>query len=196
MSITGDVVNNGYLTTEYFIGGTNNTLNISGTLTNNGQFYVYGTGDVANVGTLVNDGALIVNTGATLNLTNQLDVTDVPAGAGYNILGTFNAGPNNAFASLTSIEGTVILANGQTTDITPNGGLLTIASGAQLSEGNSSTITIHGDVNNSGYFNTGANYYDYTGSTLNITGTLTNNGGGQFYLYDPGDRGQCWHAGQ
>ena len=142
---------------------------------------------MANVGTLVNNGTLYIGTGATLNLTTQFSVNDVPVGADYTILGTFHAGPNDAFANLTSIEGTVVLANGQTTDITPNGGVMTIASGGQLSDGNNSTITIHGDVTNSGYLNTGANYGNSTGGTLNITGNLTNNSGTGFYMYDPND---------
>jgi len=49
VGITGDVVNNYFLTTGYYVGGGSNTLNISGTLTNNDTFYVYGSGDVANV---------------------------------------------------------------------------------------------------------------------------------------------------
>ena len=61
--------------------GSNNTLNISGTLTNNNSFDVDGNGDVANVGTLVNNAntTLVVGTGATLNLTNQFNVTDISA---------------------------------------------------------------------------------------------------------------------
>ena len=147
MSITGDVVNNYYLTTSYYVGGAGNTLNISGTLTNNNQFFVYGNGDVANVGTLVNNGTLIVNTGATLNLTSQLNVTDIASGANYRIYGTFNnAGPTNAFARLNSIEGTLFLANGQTTNITPGSGTLTNAGNFAI--GGGSTVSITGDVLN------------------------------------------------
>ena len=134
------------------------------------------------VGTLVNNGSLFIGGGATLNLTNSFSVTDVPSGVSYQIDGTFNAGPNNAFANLTSIEGAVIL--GQPTDIMPNGGLMTIASGGGFSVENSSTITIHGDVNNSGSLYTENNPYNSGHNTLNITGTLTNNNdGGAFFLW-------------
>src|SRR5271157_5689392 len=189
LTINGDVVNSGFLSTSYYVGGSSSTLDISGTLTNKSGalFYLYGNGDIANVGAFSNNGTLYIGTGATLNLTTQLSVNDVPAGADYTILGTFNAGPNNAFATLTTIEGAVILANGQSTDITPNGGVMTLASGGQLSEGADSTITIHGDLNTSGYLNTGANYGNSTGGHLNITGNLTNNGSGQFYMYDTND---------
>jgi hypothetical protein len=186
VSITGDVVNNYYLTTSYFVGGSNNTLNISGTLTNNSQFYLYGSGDVANVGTLVNNGNVTINAGATLNLTNQLSVTDVPAGTGYDIIGTFNAGPNNAFASLASIEGYVYLDNGQTTNINP-GGTLTLSNTGRLDSGNNSTVNITGDVSNSGFVSTGYQYGSSTGSTLHVTGNFTNNSGGQLYEYGPND---------
>jgi hypothetical protein len=111
VSITGDVLNNSGLFTGYY-GGGGNTLNISGTLTNNSQFYLYGSGDVANVGTLVNNANLYIGSGATLNLTNQLNVSDIPSNATYQIYGTFNAGPNNAFASLrmgmSAIPGTLL----------------------------------------------------------------------------------------
>src|ERR1019366_506018 len=43
-----------------------NTLNIGGTLTNNNTFELYGLGDVANVTTLVNNGAVTIGTGAKL----------------------------------------------------------------------------------------------------------------------------------
>ena len=182
VSITGNVLNNYYLTTAYFVGGGNNTLNISGTLTNNSQFYVYGSGDVANVGTLVNNGDLIIEPGATLNLTTQLTVTDVPAGATYEIYGTFNAGANNAFATLTSIEGGLYLANGQTTNITPGGGVLTNT--GTFAIGGASTVSVTGDVINNVALNTGYNVGGGN-NTLNISGTLTNNY--QFYVYGNGD---------
>src|SRR5208283_2045033 len=163
VSITGNVVNNGYLSTDYEIGGGNNTLNISGTLTNNDQFYVDGSGDVVNVGTLVNDGNLIVNTGATLNLSNG--ITDVVAGSEFTINGTFTAGANNAFYKLSSVEGLLYLANGQVTNVTPGGGTLTNSGNIGLTNG--STLSIVGNVTNSNYM-----YAD--GGAINISGNLTN----------------------
>ena len=86
-----------------------------------------GIGDVANIGTLSNSGAVYVGLGATLNLTDQSGgLTDVPLYASFTILGSFNAGGNSSFVNLTSVEGAVELANGQTTNITPNAGTLAI----------------------------------------------------------------------
>ena len=182
VTITGNVSNSGFLSTGYY-GSGGNTLNITGTLTNNLQFYVYGAGDVANVGSLINNDQTYINSGATLNLTNQAaGVTDVAAGTEYNIYGTFTAGVNNALYNLTSVEGTVYLANGQTTGITPNGGTLTNSGTFAL--GDSSTLNITGNVaNNGGFLSTG--YYGSGGNTLNISGNLTNSG--EFYVYGSGD---------
>ena len=56
--------------------------------------------------TLNNSGGVTVATGATLNLTGQPGgITDVVAGSGFGIAGSFTAGANSAFANLTSIEG-------------------------------------------------------------------------------------------
>lgn len=182
VGVNGDLVNNGFLGTGRFVTGGNNALNISGTLTNNGAFELYGHGDVANIGTLVNNAYLIVGTGTTLNLTNQLNVTDIPSNVRYDILGAFNAGSNSAFANLTSVEGELILGNGSTTNITPNGGTLT--NSRYLTIGNGTTVDINGDVVNKSWLSTG--YFVGGGNnTLNISGTLTNNG--EFFVYANGD---------
>ena len=186
-NINGDVNNSGFFSTGYYYGNpTGATVNVTGTFTNNpnSYLYLYDSNDVVNIGTLVNNGYVYIGFGAALNLTNQLNVTDVPAGSGYEIQGTFNAGANNAFASLTSIEGYVYLQNGQTTSITPNGGTLTLSSTGQLDAGNSSTISVNGSVDNSGFVSTSRTYGSSTGSTLNVTGTFTNEAGGTLYLYD------------
>ena len=57
------------------------------------------------MGALINSGFVFIQTGATLNLTNQSSVTDVPFGSFYLVGGTFTAGPNSAFVNLTSVEG-------------------------------------------------------------------------------------------
>jgi hypothetical protein len=184
VTIAGNVSNSGFLSTGYY-GAGGNTLNITGTLTNNIQFYVYGTGDVANVGSLINNDQTYIGSGATLNLTNQAaGVTDVAAGTQYDIYGTFTAGSNNALYNLTSVEGALYLANGQTTGITPNGGTLTNSGTLALYDG--STLNITGNVANSsgGFLSTG--YYGAAGNTLNISGNLTNNGG-SIYIYGNGD---------
>ena len=81
-----------------------------------------------NVGSLVNNGFLEVDTGATLNLTGQPSgVTDVVADSQLDIFGTFKAGANNGLANLGSVEGFLVLGNGQTTTVTPGTGTLTIS---------------------------------------------------------------------
>src|SRR5271165_5459508 len=179
LTINGNVNNSGFLATGYYSGGVS-TLAINGTLTNNGQVYLYAGGDVANVGTLVNNGLLYIGTDATLNLSTQLNVTDIFST--YEIYGTFNAGPNNAFASLNSIEGTLYLANGQTTNITPGSGTLT--NSGNFAIGNGTTVGITGDVVNNRYLTTDV-YVGGSNDKLSISGTLTNNN--QFYVGGSGD---------
>ena len=73
VNITGNVTNSDYLTTNYFVGGSNDKLNISGTLTNQGQFWLYGSGDVANVGTLANSGGAVnLENGSRLNVAGNV----------------------------------------------------------------------------------------------------------------------------
>jgi hypothetical protein len=153
-------------------------LNITQSLTigQTGKLELYGLGSLVNAATLVNNGYAYIGTGAKLNLTTQLNVTDVPTGSWYEIQGNFTAGPNNAFAKLTSVEGTVYLDNGQTTNITPNGGLLAINPGGYLALGYSSTVNITGNVTNSGSLGINDFAYNYYPSTVSISGTLTNNG--------------------
>ena len=123
---------------------------------------------MAKVATLNNSGGVTVATGATLNLTGQPGgITDVVAGSGFGIAGSFTAGANSAFANLTSIEGSVTLS-GQNDTIAPNGGTLTLAGSGSLYAESGSTVTINGAVNNSGQLYTG--YYGPGGNTLNITG--------------------------
>ena len=82
-----------------------------------------------NVGSLTNNGFVSVGIGSTLNLTSQPNgITDVVAGSEFDILGTFKAGAASGVAKLNKVEGTLYLENGQSTTITPTGGLLTISS--------------------------------------------------------------------
>ena len=106
----------------------------------------------------------------------------MPSGSSYGIYGTLNAGPKNAFASLTSIEGDVFLRNGQTTNITPIGGTLTNSGNFDI--GNGTTVSITGDVVNNNLLTTGENV-EGGNNTLNISGTLTNNR--FFFLTGSGD---------
>ena len=179
LQVNGSVNNSGTLAMGTYGGG--DTLTITGGLTNSGSFSLNASGDSASMQTLTNTGSVTVGSGTSLNLTNQPGgITDVVAGSSYSIAGSFTAGvANNAFANLTSIEGSVALL-GQNDTITPNGGTLTLASGGALYADNGSTVTIHGAVNNAG-----ALYTDFEasgGSSLTITGTLTNQTSGQLLL--------------
>src|SRR4029077_6304803 len=120
LTISGNLSNSGSVKAgRQFFGGSPDTFTLSGTFTNNsGGFFQVGEGvavsDVANVGTLVNNGSVTINTGATLNLTNQPNgVTDVVSGSSLTVAGTFKAGANNALAKLNGIEGGLTLQNGQ-----------------------------------------------------------------------------------
>ena len=149
LEIDGDVVNNLVLTTGYPSGGGNNGLFIPGNLTNNFVFYVYGNGDQALVGSLVNNGVVLVGPAATLTLFNQQSIPYIPANTEYWVGGTIIvAGGQNAFWNLSTNDGTLYLNNGLTTDIMPIG---------------AGTLTNNGQI-------------IMNSSTLNFTGTLTNNG--------------------
>ena len=152
----GGIINNNELITGD--GGGNNHLYIFGTLINNAVFQVSGNNDTAEITYFTNSGEVDVGTGATLTLDNTPGITDIPANSGFGILGTFNQSYNTSnpspFYDLTSIEGALHLGNGQTTDITPNGGTL---------------------------LNSGILIID-NGSTLNVHGTLTNNGTSSWFL--------------
>ena len=191
LAITGNLDNTGVLSTGIFFGAGGDTVTINGMLTNEtgGQFALYGPGDVGNIGTLKNSGAVFIGPGATLNLLNQAGgITDVVAASRFDVLGSFNdvLGGTSAFANLTGVEGWVALSNGQTNNITPGGGLLTIANTGHFDVSAGSTVNIDGDVNNSGLLATNDNIYG-GGNTLTINGNLTNALNGTVTVYGPGD---------
>src|SRR5208283_2812719 len=193
LQITGNVNNSGTLETSSYYGTGNNTITITGGLTNSGDFFLRQNGDVANMATLTNTGYTSVATGATLNLTSQPNgITDAVAGSRFDLLGTFNAGGNAGFANLNSVEGGVNLYGQSFTD-TPGSGTLTISNAAALTvnynsgTGVGTALTISGDVNNSGLLATG--YETSGGNTLAITGMLSNNSGGTFDMIGAGDKG-------
>jgi hypothetical protein len=107
-----------------------------------------------------------------------LGITDVVAGSTFYLFGTFTAGGQPGFANLTSVEGKLVLANGQTTATTPIGGTLTVSNTGQIYI-YSSVFQVHGNVDNFGYIESDP-------STLIVTGTLTNEAGSTFSL-TPGD---------
>jgi len=135
-------------------------------------------------GTLNNNGSVRVGPGGTLNLLNQPGgITAVVAGSSFDLYGTCNAGAgtNNCFNSLTSVGGTLILENGQTTTDTPIGGTLTIGSTGYVEVKSGTTLTIPlfgGLLGNTVVMPGGVlSIGDPGPTTVNIGGTLTNLGG-------------------
>jgi len=194
-SLTGNVNNSGMFITGF--SGGNNTVNVTGAFTNNSgaTLSLEGSGDVANINTLSNSGKLSIGSGATLNLTGGgLGITDVVGGSTINQDGTLNVinggTPTNGLANLTSVEGTLNLNNGAATAVTPSGGTLTISSSGNLnlSDGFASTtpttLSITGNVNNSGSFTTG---FSGGTNTVNVNGTFTNNAGASLRVGHAGD---------
>ena len=142
LGVTGSLTNSNTLG----VGG-GATLTVGGALNNQTGtgFNVNGT---ASVNTLNNAGQIVIGSTGTLNLTGGgLGVTDIAAGSWLNQSGAFNVinggVATNALANLATVEGTFVLVNGQTLNLT--------------------------SLNNSG--NT---QIDGTGTTLGVTGSLTN----------------------
>src|SRR5258708_39447556 len=82
----------------------------------------------------------------------------VAAGASYFIGGTFQvkngATLTNAYADVTTVEGTIELENGQTSTVTPSGGALTISNGGGFLLGRDIAappkLTLSGRLHNNG----------------------------------------------
>jgi fibronectin-binding autotransporter adhesin len=200
LSITGNVSNSGEVTSG-FSGGTN-TVNVSGTFTNatsSSQLILYSTTDALNVNALSNSGFIQIGSapgsGATLTITGGgQGITNVLAGSSIELLGSLNvkngSATTSALANLTSVEGMLNIENNQTTNITPGGGTLTIASGGVVelsgTTGSTTTLSLTGKVNNSGTFNTG--FAGGTG-TVTVTGSFTNSSGGLLQIYGGGGEG-------
>jgi hypothetical protein len=196
VSIGGNVTNTATFETGAYAGAAS-TVTVSGTFTNATSYvpyaglYVSSGGDVVNVGALSNQGYVSISEGATLNITGGgPGVTDVPAGSKYIIQGSFNAvgenGTTSALSNLASVEGELILENGQTNNIS---GPITISPGTLFSSGTflvgrGTTLSITGDVTNNGYFSTDSGG---SGSTITVDGTLTNTSTGQISLSTDGD---------
>jgi gamma-glutamylcyclotransferase (GGCT)/AIG2-like uncharacterized protein YtfP len=193
VTVSGNLTNSGALYTNVRnqeISGHPNTLTVTGTFTNNSGAtthigYFGDTTDVMNVATLVNNGFLEVDNGATLNLTSQPNgVTDVVGGSQLVVYGTLKAGTANALAKLGSIEGELVVGNGQTFTDTPGSGTLTISSGGELDLENftgatkaGTNLTVSGNLTNSGnlYTNVQDDNEGFA-NTLTVTGAFTNNG--------------------
>jgi fibronectin-binding autotransporter adhesin len=195
MTVAGNLTNNGQLYTNiqnHVQTGKSNTLTVTGTFTNSAgattRIGFFGdTTDLMNVATLVNNGILQIDPGATLNLTAQPNgITDVVAGSQLFDYGTIKAGSANALAQLGSIEGLLVVGNGQTTTITPSGGTLTISSVGELdledfigSPTAGTNVTISGNLTNSGQLYTNVQNRVEPGqfNTLTVTGNFINNAG-------------------
>jgi hypothetical protein len=187
LNVTGNLTNSGYLLTGVS-GAAGNTLTVTGALTNNAGAVTWigysNTPDTADVNSLTNNGELGIGPSATLNITGGgQGITDAVAGSSLYLEGTFELGGNpsaSGIGSLTSVEGYVEIDNAQTTNDTPIGGTLTVSNTGDLRVNNGSTLTVNGNLTNSGYIYTGVGYS--TGSTLNVTGTFTNNAGADTYV--------------
>jgi hypothetical protein len=146
------------------------TLNIAGSLTvNQSGMLTLTAGDTINAGSFFNTGYIIVDKGAALNVAGCCGIMDVPGGAVYIIGGTFSQGGGAAFQNLTSVEGFLQLANGQTTTATPFGGVLLSTGYISLTGG--SNLDVAGDFASSG----GELYSGDPNSTLVVSGTMVNN---------------------
>lgn len=123
-------------------------------------------------------GTLNIGSGATLNLVNQPGgITDINANSALIINGTFEIGgvaTNSAIGQLSSVEGALTLANGQTTNIAPGGGTLAISSSGTVTIQGGSTLTLAGTLSNAGAVTiaSGSTLND----SLNNSGTITVNG--------------------
>jgi hypothetical protein len=187
--ITGNFTNTGSLTTNNNnqAGGAN-TFTLTGTLTNNSGAKVSvgafdDTTDVMNTGTLTNNGFVRIGAGATLNLTSQPNgITDVVAGSDFDVFGSFKAGSASAVAKLGSIEGVLDMENSQTTTVTPGSGTLTVANTGTFDLQRHSTVTVSGNLTNSGTVITNRQNTVVGANTLTVTGALTNNAGALVYL--------------
>src|SRR5271157_3107334 len=145
LQVNGDANNSGLLESGFETSG--HMINITGMLTNSGEFYVTGLGDAAATGSVVNTGSIDVDQASTL---------------------TVNGDVSNSKTIYTDF---LLLGGGNT--ITINGTLTNNSTGSIDLEG-ASTLTVNGDVRNSGFLRTALILGG--GNTVNITGALTNSG--------------------
>ena len=182
LQINGDVNNLGDLLTGNF-GTGGNTLNITGTLTNQypGDFILQGHGDVATLGGLTNFSFVAVDGGSTLQINGSVNNSE-----GDIFTGSNGTGGNtlNITGTLTNNAGNLeLLGPG---DMATLGGLDNSGeSGVDVVRG--STLQINGDVSNSELSTLATDLGGSGGgNTVTITGMLTNSG--TFELLGPGDK--------
>jgi hypothetical protein len=163
LTVIGNLTNSGEISTNAAnLGGGANTITVTGTLTNNtGASVAIGlnndTSDGANVGLLANSGTVIVDKGATLNLTS--------------------AG--------TDTNSHDIAVDGGTLDM--QAGSFTNATGGALDLEEKGTLTVTGSLTNSGALTTNIANLGGGANTITITGTLTNNSGASVTIGANGD---------
>ena len=210
LSITGDVTNNGTIETDLNTNGSGNMVIITGNLNNPGSFALYGTGDTVMItGTLTNSGSFDVlgtdeqatisgavtnsnllelagngsmtSTGA-LNNTGAVEVFNgatlqvngdfTNSGAGSLITGFYGTGGNTV-----NITGMLTNNNGGTFDLLGAGDMASIGNGmtnsGTVDVENGSTLQITGAVTNSGTMETNANGFGGS-NTITVGGLLTN----------------------
>ena len=154
----------------YDLGG-NNNVTIGWVLTNSGTFQLNGPSDLATIGGVTNNsgGFIDVEGASTLNILGNTN----NSGDMYTTFYNYYGGGNTI-----NIGG--VLTNSGTFQMLGSGDMATIASltnnaGGVVGVDNGSTMTITGDVNNSGTLSTNANSL-YAYNTLSIGGILTNGG--------------------
>jgi hypothetical protein len=178
LQVNGDVNNfNGLFTSAAGTGG--NTLNINGTLTNNpgGQLVLFGPGDKATLGNLINSSFADVERGSKLqikgNVSNFGGMFTSFYGGGGNTLNIGGALTNNGNFEL--------FGPGDTANI--GGGVF---SSVEMNVDGGSRLDIAGNMDNAGLFTT-SGFLLGGGNIVNLGGTLTNEATGAFFLYGGGD---------
>ncbi len=191
LQINGNANNSGFLQTGFETGG--HLVNITGRLTNSGQFLLDGHGDAATLGSMVNSGSVDVSSASTLTVNGRVNNT------GTITTGGFSPGGNTIVITrkLTN-SGTLLLNGPGDVGFVGNG----MSNSGTVDVENGSTLSITGDVTNSGTTATelngmgGGNTVNISGNlsnsgtiellgvdnALNVTGTLTNEASGQFLL--------------
>ena len=133
VSITGNLLNSGFLFTN-FSGG--NTLNISGGLTNSGSVYVPGGGNTVNIsGGLTNSGSVLVAGGGGVGSSAKMSTLT-------------NSGEFDVSVSSTAKITGDVLNDGQLSTGTQGGGGDTLNIGGTLTNNQTVSLASYGDVAN------------------------------------------------
>lgn len=146
------------------------SLTVNGTLANrNANGNGFEIGGTVSANTLDNSGFANILNGGTLNLTNG--ITSVGSGSALEVDGSLTSGSGSGLAGLNSIRGELYLENGQTTNITPNGGTLNDSGEFQIQNNGSNATVVN--VNGTLALAQGGYVTVLSGATLNLTNSLT-----------------------